>query len=168
MRGVVRELGLVSAHQVTRRIDDGLVELENAARRIAEAVREFLRLRIQAHAHQRVARFPGRSQLVDEFHAHLTTSRYSSIMIFTPMDAKFTWMLACGPWPSTLRITPSPNFLWRTRAPSLTPGASSSVGGRNRPAATGREIWMRGRTSSTRSSGISAMKREGVPKLSMP
>ena len=62
-------------------------------------------------------------------------------MILRPSDSKFTSMLACGPWPSTLRITPSPNFLWRTRAPSFTPGASSSVGGLKRDAATGRELW---------------------------
>src|SRR6185503_13734653 len=133
-------LGLVGTHQVPGRVDDGLVELEDPARRIPKTIRKLLRFGVEAHAHQRIRRLPGGRQSVGK--THRTTSRYSSIMILRPRDSKLTSMLACGPWPSTLRMTPSPNFLWRTLAPSLTPGASSSVGILKRPAATGREIWM--------------------------
>ena len=66
VRRVVRELRLVGAHQVARGIDDGLVEFEDAAGRVAEPVGKFLRLRIEPHAHQRVRRLPGRGQLVRE------------------------------------------------------------------------------------------------------
>ena len=61
-------------------------------------------------------------------------------------------------------MTPSPKRPWRTRAPSLMPGAAGSgAGSRNRalrrrrpggkPPIMGRDTWMRGRTSSSRSFG---------------
>ena len=52
VRGVVRELRLVRAHEIPRGIDDSFVELEDAAGRVAKLLREFLRLRIEAHAHE--------------------------------------------------------------------------------------------------------------------
>ena len=42
VRRVVRELRLVGAHQVARGVDDGLVEFEDGAGRVAELVRKLL------------------------------------------------------------------------------------------------------------------------------
>src|SRR5690606_36390375 len=52
---------------------------------------------------------------------HLTGSRFAywSISHFVPWRSKLTCTRACGPLPSTLRTSPSPNLPWRTRAPSL-------------------------------------------------
>ena len=60
---------------------------------------------------------------------------YCTISHFVPWLSKLTWTRACAPLPSTFRITPSPNFPWRTRAPSRTPGD----GGLFRPETTHRD-----------------------------
>src|SRR5260221_4030687 len=90
-----------------------------------------------------------------------------SISHFAPSCSKVTWTRACGPCPSTLSTTPSPNLPCRTRVPRRTPPLPDSASTRPRrapPSVTpsGRASWMRGRSSSSNSGGISWMKREAT------
>src|SRR5262249_5139363 len=98
----------------------------------------------------------------DDLHRSGSRLAYCTISHFVPCCSKLTSTRACGPLPSTFRITPSPNLPCRTRAPSRTPGAAGSSG-RKRPTETGRDTCTRGRTSSSSSSGISLMKRDAMP-----
>ena len=71
----------------------------------------------------------------EDQHFHRTISRFAneSMSHLAPCCSKFTCTRACAPWPSRFRMTPSPNLPWRTRAPSLMPGATgSAAGSRNR------------------------------------
>ena len=79
--GVVRELRLVRAHQVRGGVDDGPVELEDRRGFGGDAAREAFDFRVESHARERVASFPGARELLDES-AHATRVRPPPLRFF--------------------------------------------------------------------------------------